>query len=112
MLLMDGIEAHYQFAGNSGVSGASDLVILRAAEMARDAGCATMDLGGGVTAAEDDSVFWYKSTFSPKRRQVFVVERVFDQARFDELSADKPKDFFPPWRAGAGLMVQMQEHGA
>jgi hypothetical protein len=105
MVLTCGREAHYQFAGNSGVSGASDLVILEAARLARDCGCKTLDLGGGVTAEPDDPVFWYKSTFSQMRRPVYVVERVHDQAAFDEASKGCPQTgFFPPWRAGAQVM--------
>lgn len=108
LVLVDGAEAQYQFAGNSGVSGASDLLVLEAAAVARDAGCLTLDLGGGVTAAADDSVFWYKSTFSPRRRPVYVVERVYDQQAFDKASDGYPQTgFFPPWRAGAAAVRGM-----
>jgi hypothetical protein len=97
-------QAYYQYAGNSGVSGASDLLIVEAAKLAAECGCDTLDLGGGVTAAEDDPVLFYKGTFSKERAPVYVMERVYDQKKFDEASKGfEGGHYFPPWRAGEQL---------
>lgn len=101
MVLVDPPEAYYQFAGNSGVSGASDLLVVESARLAHECGCPFLDLGGGVTAKEDDPVLWYKSTFSPLRRPVHVLERVHDREAFDRASRGlEGVGYFPPWRVG------------
>lgn len=102
-------EAYYQYAGNSGVSGASDLLIMEAAKHAHDCGCDTIDLGGGVTRDPKDPLLWYKSTFSRQRGSVYVVERVYDKERFTEASKGfEGVGYFPPWRAGAILNAVLQ----
>lgn len=102
-------QAYYQFAGNSGVSGASDLLIMEAVKHAHDCGCDTIDLGGGVTRDPKDPLLWYKGTFSRLRGGVYVVERVYDKEKFEQASKGfEGVGYFPPWRAGAILNAVMQ----
>jgi len=102
IVLLGGPHAQYQFAGNSGVDGASDLLILKAVEIARECGAEVLDLGGGATSEQDDSLLNYKRSFSHERWPVMVCKRVFDQTRYDAACAGKPlTDFFPAYRSAA-----------
>jgi len=110
IVLISPPQAYYQYAGNSGVSGASDLLIVDAVRLAAECGCDTLDLGGGVTTAADDPVLFYKATFSKDcRADVYVLERVYDQHKFDEASKGfEGIGYFPPWRAGEQVNAATQ----
>jgi hypothetical protein len=101
MVLVCARHAHYQYAGNSlEEAGASDLLVSEAVAVAHACGCEWLDLGGGVTADPEDSVLFYKSSFSKERRPVVVGTRIFDKHAFAEAAAGYPETtFFPPWRS-------------
>lgn len=102
-------QAYYQYAGNSGVSGASDLLIMEAARHAWNCGCETMDIGGGLTRDPKDPLLWYKGTFSPDRAGVYVIERIHDEERFTAASKGfEGVGYFPPWRAGEQINAATQ----
>ena len=73
--------AYYHLAGSYmkyPASQASALMLLRAAEEARELGCATLHLGGGVSAAPNDGLLQFKSGFSELRAPYYVYEETMD----------------------------------
>lgn len=103
IVLVCGRQTQYQFAGNSGLDGASDLLILEALSIAREHGADVLDLGGGTTNSPDDNLFRYKASFTEGRRSVFFYKRILDQTMYAEtceraqVAADRA-DFFPAYR--------------
>jgi lipid II:glycine glycyltransferase (peptidoglycan interpeptide bridge formation enzyme) len=91
MLLAHGT-AYYHWAGNSGFypkSGANDLLVDAMATEAKAAGCKRFHLGGGATSAADDAVLFFKSGFSDLRAPAVSYFRVFDEAAYRKLCAEK-----------------------
>jgi len=97
--------AYYEFAASVGtpIDGASDLLILEAAQWARGKGCTWLHLGGGVTSSPDDSLLAYKRSFGGYVRCVSSVRRILDNRAYKALCDAKginPADdgFFPAYR--------------
>ncbi|HVU38381.1 MAG TPA: GNAT family N-acetyltransferase [Opitutales bacterium] len=100
----------YHLSGNDiGDEGANALKLLlhRVRLQARDAGYEKFHLGGGV-GARKDSLFQFKSGFSPQRATFCTWRMVVDQPAYDRLCrqwerlnramADPPEGFFPAYR--------------
>lgn len=83
--------------------GAADAVVMAGARLARDRGCDWLHLGGGVTAAKEDSLLAYKRSFGGVTRVAYSVRRVFNRAAYNDLCAaagtDPFAEFFPAYRA-------------
>ena len=80
----------------------TNLILAEAALWGCANGCKTLYLGGGVGSAED-SLFAFKRGFNRGELNRFHIgKKVFDQAKYDELVAMRPKpdnSFFPAYRA-------------
>lgn len=89
----------------------SNLLIHATCQWAQLRGNRLVHLGGGVGASADDSLFRFKSGFSPSRRTFHTVSIVADRARLDRLTEVRARalgvdphslaqnDFFPPYRS-------------
>jgi len=107
LLLLGGRVAYYHFAGRAddAPQGSGELLILKAFEMARDSGADWLHLGGGVTAASDDSLLSFKASWSKARFPVHTYRRIFDQPAYAALCQAAGVDvvteqkFFPAYRA-------------
>jgi hypothetical protein len=74
---------------------------------ARDRGASTVHIGGGL-GGHEDSLFWFKSRFSPARHRFFTGRWILDAGRYRDLTraaapldgAQDPgaPDFFPAYR--------------
>jgi hypothetical protein len=69
-------------------------VFYRAMERAAEAGLAGLHLGGGASAAPDDSLLRFKRRFSDRLLQFRVARVIADAPRFNQLIED--------WEARAG----------
>jgi hypothetical protein len=75
---------------------------------ARDRGNRVLHLGGG-RGGREDSLFWFKSRFSPRRHQFYTGRWILEPRRYAELdsarratlpaSGGRDPDFFPAYRA-------------
>lgn len=85
----------------------SKLVFDTIREWSQAHGCATLHTGGGLGGAED-SLFYFKSGFSPLRADFRTFRMVFDAGRYGALSARVPNaasiapGFFPVYRCRNG----------
>ena len=89
----------------------SNLMVHASCEWAKERGNELLHLGGGVGAAADDSLFRFKSGFSPDRRSFHTLRLVADAGvvqRYTALRACalgvdsaclEQTGFFPPYRA-------------
>jgi len=86
----------------------SKVLVDDAIRWARDRGNRVLHLGGG-RGGREDSLFWFKSRFSPRRHQFHTGRWIVDQPRYAELTAawrgtlaasgGHDPDFFPAYRA-------------
>ena len=82
------------------------LMIRYAACWAKGRGNRYLHLGGGVGGV-DDSLFDWKSGFSPLRHSFYTLRAVVNETEFDRLMiasgeslwSQTPGGFFPPYRA-------------
>ena len=100
-LVLLSAETAYSFLGGTDESAyelrPNDLLKVELFEWARAAGKRRFVLGGGHR--EDDGIFRYKRSFAPHGLVPFEIGmRVFDEARYAELSAGRQTDHFPPYR--------------
>ena len=82
--------------------GASNRLLLAAAQWGQDRGLAALHLGGGLRGTSESSLFVFKQRFDPTTAPLdFHVGRwVHDPMRYQALSSAAPDvHFFPPWRA-------------
>jgi GNAT acetyltransferase-like protein len=82
-------------------TGAANLLMLRAADWAKERGFRLFHLGGGVGAGED-SLFTYKERFAPgETREAWIGKGVHDPVRYRELAGDEVRfeGFFPAYRS-------------
>ncbi|MDP8223468.1 MAG: GNAT family N-acetyltransferase [Candidatus Lernaella stagnicola] len=85
---------------------AVNLLLIETAVMARDAGLTQFHLGGGYRG--EDSLFDFKSHFSPQRSPFFVGRVVHDETAVSALTGKakaagvvmNDSSFFPPYRSG------------
>ena len=106
IVLFGGRIAHYHFAARAPKAspGSGEMLIMAACRAARIAGATWLNLGGGLTSSHDDSLWKYKSSWTPHRAAVRHYTRIFDQAAYESLTvaASQPlgATWFPAYRAG------------
>jgi len=113
LLLNDGNTAYYHFGASSEAwlaNRPNNLLMLETLLWAKRSGLARYHLGGGVTAAEDDSLLRFKSSFGARKALLYTYGRVHDDgmyARLCELKkahelrvhgAVSQRDYFPLYR--------------
>lgn len=81
-------------------SGFADQLIVAGAKLAMNAGFDWLHLGGGLSAAPDDSLMQYKASFGGIRRPAYSVRLVHNREAYDRLSGDRLTAFFPAYREG------------
>lgn len=84
--------AYYHFAGTRldfPELRAANLTLLETANWAQRAGYRRYHLGGGVTAAKDDTLLRFKAGFSRLRAPLYTYFRVRNKAVYEQLSARK-----------------------
>ena len=94
MLMMRDGTAYYHLAANAGDhprSGANDLLVHEMAMFAAKSGCKRFHLGGGATSDPADPVLFFKSGFSDLRAPAMSYFRVFDEATYAGLCAEKKR---------------------
>jgi hypothetical protein len=94
MLMMRDGTAYYHLAANADAypkSGANDLLVNDMAEFAARQGCNRFHLGGGATSTPTDSVLFFKGGFSDLRAPAMSYFRVFDEAAYAALCAEKKR---------------------
>ncbi len=92
LLMHDFSTAYYHFAGTYAKHPGLDvnnLMVWEAALHAKRAGYQRLHLGGGITASTDDSLFRFKTGFSPDRAPLCTYFTVRNRAAYDELCARK-----------------------
>lgn len=86
---------------------ANELIVWRTALWGKEQGFQFLNLGGGVGGAED-SLFQFKSSFTPARRPAFLGKVIHDQEAYQKLTKDwearsgrlaAQTSFFPAYRA-------------
>lgn len=105
--------AYYHFSGSNAeyqALGAGNLLVYEISHWAHDHGYRWLHLGGGVTDAEDDSLFRFKSGFSDIREELYVYGRILHEPTYEALCALKRSheaataggvsrlDYFPLYR--------------
>lgn len=94
-LVLDGGDvAYYHMAARAqnSLNGANDLLVHEIASWCADKGIKRLHLGGGVTAAPDDGVLFFKSGFSDLRAPAMSTFRVFDEVRYRDACAAKARE--------------------
>ena len=122
-LLLFGTDIGYYFLGGTEAAAfrarPNDLVKMESMTWLKARGCRSYVLGGGVTAAPDDSLDRYKRGFAPHGRVDYLTgERIISAPAYDALLAahrqrlaargldfDESSDFFPAYRRGAELLT-------
>jgi lipopolysaccharide/colanic/teichoic acid biosynthesis glycosyltransferase len=97
---------HYHLGGSlerARSSGANHLLLLTAAEWARERGFSQFHLGGGVGGRED-SLWEFKHRFAPGNpRELWIGKLVHDEQAYAELSQTSEVDgWFPAYRRARG----------
>jgi hypothetical protein len=115
LLLHDAGIAYYHFGGSDDAYFAlrpNNLLLYETALWARSAGNRVYHLGGGVTAAADDTLLRFKSGFGGETATLYTYGRVHDRAAYDRLCELKMKHeratlgtileshYFPLYRRG------------
>jgi hypothetical protein len=107
-LLVDGI-AEYHLGGTADAhfpKAPSKLMFDFMRQWAKDRGASYLNLGGGIGGSAD-SLFWFKSGFSHSQADFHTVRIVFDDERYNQLTAtsralrpadDASDQFFPAYR--------------
>src|SRR5882672_6322655 len=94
MLMMRDGTAYYHLAANSDAypkAGANDMLVHEMAAFAARQGCKRFHLGGGATSDPSDPVLFFKSGFSDLRAPALSYFRVFDEAAYAGLCAEKKR---------------------
>jgi len=104
-----GIVQYHLSGNNIGEDGANALKLLlhEVRRWAKDQGCDYFHLGGGV-GAKNDSLFQFKSGFSPRRATFHTWRLIVDEPVYQSLCrkwetqnqmlADPPRGYFPAYR--------------
>ena len=94
MLMTRDGTAYYHLAANSDIYPrvcANDLLVHEMAQYAARNGCKRFHLGGGATSDPSDPVLFFKSGFSDLRAPAMSYFRVFDEAAYAGLCAEKKR---------------------
>lgn len=71
----------------------NDLLYYIAIELSKNIGLEILSIGGGLTTAEDDSLFRFKSKFSNFHKEVMAGKKILNPAVFDELTSQWEKKY-------------------
>jgi hypothetical protein len=88
LFLIDNVRIHYHLAANNPEYGgwaANNLMLHTVALWACQAGCEWLHLGGGRTAADDDSLFRFKAGISTDQLDFRIGRRVHNQVAYKAL---------------------------
>ncbi|MBN1269158.1 MAG: GNAT family N-acetyltransferase [Kiritimatiellae bacterium] len=88
LLLIHGDRLHYHLSAarpDARVAAPANLLLHAGAMWGRRNGCRWMHLGGGRTAAPDDSLLAFKASVSRLRRMFYIGRRLHDQVAYDTL---------------------------
>jgi hypothetical protein len=88
LFLFGSAQAEYHLSGTveaGRLAGATNLLLHAAACTARETGCQSLYLGGGVSAAPDDPLLRFKSSFAPALRCFRIGHRIHDEPRYQGL---------------------------
>lgn len=107
---------HYHLSGSLPqyrVYAPGNLLIWKAMNIARDAGCRVMHLGGGRTDLPDDTLFKFKKSFSSQTAQFYIGMRVHDRGVYNNLighwqeeNPGKKQKLFLQYRYTAGQVIE------
>ncbi|MNL77439.1 hypothetical protein D3C87_2036190 [compost metagenome] len=71
--------------------------------MGNELGLDFFHIGGGVAGSDDDSLFFFKSSFSDYRCNYQIWQMIIDSEKYNELAekviVDVNDTFFPMYRA-------------
>lgn len=87
-------QAEYHLSGTLRAgrqSGATNLLMHTAAQMAQSSGCRLLYLGGGTSARPDDPLLRFKETFSPARRVFRIGHKIHDPRAYECLREAEPE---------------------
>lgn len=79
---------HYHLSASDATKrlpGATNLILYEAARLGSDRGLSTMHLGGGVTAAPDDSLLRFKKSMGTNLHSFYVGKRIHNRKRYARL---------------------------
>lgn len=105
LVIVNGQVAHYHYAcrDEKPPAGSGETLVMGACRWAARGGASWLNLGGGLTIAPDDSLWAYKSSWTPHRAPVRTYTRVFDDVAYVNLCADagvsEGEKWFPAYRA-------------
>lgn len=108
---------HYHLSGSdieARTYAPTNLMLHQVAVEAGQAGYQWLHLGGGRTAAPDDSLFTFKKQISNQTIPFYLGRRIIDHQLYQELCAlwlnqyrtETPPDFFPLYRAESPDLVE------
>jgi hypothetical protein len=87
-------QAEYHLSGTSPAgrhSGAMNLLMHTAAQMAQSYGCLSLYLGGGTSASPDDTLLRFKETFSPAHSLFRIGYKIYDPVAYECLRKAEPE---------------------
>lgn len=88
LFMIYGMYAHYHLSGRYSSckhNFATNMILDKAVKFALESGCSTMHLGGGRSAASDDSLFKFKQNISSETRDFYIGKKVHDKQLFDHV---------------------------
>jgi hypothetical protein len=108
LFLIYGMYAHYHLSGRGSSckhNFVTNMILDKAIKFAIESGCSTMHLGGGRSAASDDSLFKFKQNFSSDTKDFYIGKKVHDKKAFDHI-VSQWKLVHPQSAAKYGHMLQ------
>jgi len=89
IFLQDSVATHYHLGAS--VAEARELqpdafMLFEAARLAAADGSKLLHLGGGLSLADDDGLYRFKSGFSQKRHDFYIARKIHRQELYDEIS--------------------------
>ncbi|HNS09699.1 MAG TPA: GNAT family N-acetyltransferase [Candidatus Ozemobacteraceae bacterium] len=103
--LLDPTSAHYHLGASDPQllhTQANSFLMLEFARRLCGSGRQLLHLGGGLSLADDDSLFRFKSGFSARRHDFFIGRRIFNQQKYALFSGH--------WQKLTGLTPQILLH--
>jgi hypothetical protein len=94
LFLFGSKQAEYHLSGTLRVgrqSGATNLLMHTAAQMAQSSGCCSLYLGGGTGASPGDPLLRFKETFSPARSVFRIGYKIYDPVSYERLRKAEPE---------------------
>lgn len=84
-------EYHLSAASTEGRrANATNLLLHGAAERAQREGLRSLYLGGGTTAAADNPLLWFKTSYAPAELTFRIGWRIYDPTAYAEMRAKRP----------------------